>query len=95
MRTGKNNVPTSRRARGAGLELIPVDSIRFFQADQKYVTVRHAEGEVIVDETLRELEGEFGERFLRVHRNALVAVKFIEGLERSKDGAVSCANAGR
>ena len=69
-----------------GIELIPVDDVRYFQADQKYVTVRHSEGEIIVDETLKELEEEFGERFVRVHRNALVAARFIVGLNRQSDG---------
>jgi len=69
-----------------GIELIPVEDVRYFQADQKYVTVRHAEGEIIVDETLKELEEEFGERFVRVHRNALVASRFIVGLNRQSDG---------
>ena len=69
-----------------GIELIPVDDVRYFQADQKYVTVRHSGGEIIVDETLKELEEEFGERFVRVHRNALVAAHFIIGLDRLADG---------
>ncbi|MGE0621785.1 MAG: LytR/AlgR family response regulator transcription factor [Pseudomonadales bacterium] len=69
-----------------GIELIPVDDVRYFQADQKYVTVRHREGEVIIDETLKELEEEFGERFVRVHRNALVAARHIIGLNRLPDG---------
>jgi len=69
-----------------GIELIPVTEVRYFQADQKYVTVRHAEGEIIIDETLRELEDEFGEQFVRVHRNALVASKYIVGLERLTTG---------
>ncbi len=69
-----------------GIELIPVDDVRYFQADQKYVTVRHGDGEIIIDETLKELEEEFGERFLRVHRNALVAARFITGLTRQSDG---------
>jgi len=69
-----------------GIELIPVDDVRYFQADQKYVTVRHGEGEIIIDETLKELEEEFGERFLRVHRNALVAARYIIGLNRQTDG---------
>ena len=69
-----------------GIELIPVDEVRYFQADQKYVTVRHCEGEIIVDETLRDLEDEFGNQFVRVHRNALVAVRHIVGLDRSSDG---------
>jgi len=70
-----------------GIELVPVHEICYFQADQKYVTVRHAGGELIIDETLRELEEEFGEAFLRVHRNALVATRAIEGLERNEDGS--------
>ncbi|MEM1230355.1 MAG: LytTR family DNA-binding domain-containing protein [Pseudomonadota bacterium] len=71
-----------------GVELIPIDQVRFLQADQKYVTVGHDGGEVIVDDTLRELEDEFGDRFVRVHRNALVAVAHIQGLEKRDDGGV-------
>jgi two-component system response regulator AlgR len=69
-----------------GIELVPVEEIRFFQADQKYVTVRWPGGELLVDDTLRQLETEFGERFIRIHRNALIAVKFLEGLERDAQG---------
>ena len=69
-----------------GLELIPVEDIRYFQADLKYVTVRHGDGEVIIDDTLKELEEEFGERFVRVHRNALVASRHITGLDRLPEG---------
>lgn len=69
-----------------GIELIAVDDVRYFQADQKYVTVRHGEGEIIIDETLRELEEEFDDRFIRVHRNALIAGHYVEGLDRTRDG---------
>ena len=69
-----------------GIELVPVDEVRFFQADQKYVTVRWPEGELLIDDTLRQLESEFGDRFIRIHRNAIVAVKFLEGLERDAQG---------
>ena len=72
-----------------GIELIAVDDVRFLQADQKYVTVRHGEGEVIVDETLRELEDEFEDLFVRVHRGALVGRSHIEGLIKENDGQVS------
>jgi len=64
-----------------GIELIPVADVRYFLADQKYVTVRHSQGETLLDETLKELEDEFGDRFVRVHRNALVALAYVEGLE--------------
>ena len=69
-----------------GIELVPVTEVRYFQADQKYVTVRHADGELLIDETLRELEKEFAGIFIRVHRNAIVAANFIEGMDRNEDG---------
>lgn len=69
-----------------GVELIPVDNIYYFLADQKYVTVRHKQGSVLIDETLKELEQEFEERFIRVHRNALVAVDYLDGLEIVNSG---------
>ena len=73
------------RFRG-NLELIPIEEIIFFQADQKYVTVRHTRGEVIIEEPLKALEEEFGERFLRVHRNALVQRDFAGGMEKTPEG---------
>jgi len=69
-----------------GWELILVSEIRYFQADQKYVTVRHGEGEVIIDQPLKELEQEFGDSFARIHRNTLIALKYIEGLEDYEGG---------
>ncbi|MCC5871138.1 MAG: response regulator transcription factor [Gammaproteobacteria bacterium] len=69
-----------------GIELVPVDEIRYFQADQKYVTVRWPEGELLIDDPLRQLETEFGDRFVRIHRNALVALRFLESLERDAQG---------
>lgn len=65
-----------------GVELLPVDSVRCFVADSKYVVAHHENGETVLDESLKELESEFGDRFVRVHRNALVAVAFISGLQR-------------
>ena len=68
------------------LKLIPVKDIRFFRAEQKYVTVRHSRGEDLIDESLRQLEDEFARDFVRVHRSLLVAVAHIEALERTADG---------
>lgn len=69
-----------------GVELVPVENIYYFLADQKYVTVRHKNGSVLIDETLKDLELEFGERFIRIHRNALVSVHYLEGLEVINSG---------
>lgn len=69
-----------------GVELIALEDIRYFIADHKYVTVYHLGGEHLLDESLKELEEEFGNRFLRIHRNALVSVKHIEAIERTPQG---------
>jgi two-component system, LytTR family, response regulator AlgR len=68
------------------LKLIPVRDISYFRADQKYVTVRHAQGEELIDESLRQLEDEFARDFVRVHRSLLVAVAHVASLERTPDG---------
>ncbi len=69
-----------------GIELIPLDDVRYFVADHKYVTLHHCNGENLLDETLKELEEEFGSRFIRVHRNALVSANHIEAIERTSQG---------
>ena len=72
------------------LQLVPVADIRYFQADNKYVTVRTGEGEFLIEEALRGLEEEFGDAFIRIHRNALVARRYLSGLERDAEGRL-CA----
>ena len=69
-----------------GLRLIPIEDILFFFADQKYTTVRHGKGEDLIEDSLRSLEEEFGQGFVRIHRNALVSVRYLEGIERNSDG---------
>ena len=68
------------------LRLIPVAEISFFSADQKYVCVHHVNGENLIDDSLKSLEQEFAEHFVRIHRGALVAVDKIEMLEKTPDG---------
>lgn len=68
------------------LLLIPVDEIRYFKADQKYVTVYWPGREALIDDSLRSIEEEFGDLFLRIHRNALVAIAHVESLEKGEDG---------
>lgn len=69
-----------------GMDLVPVAEIALFQADHKYVTAYHGDSESLLDETLRDLEQEFDGRFVRVHRNALVSIAHIQGLERDQEG---------
>lgn len=69
-----------------GMDLIPLNDIRYFMADQKYVMVFGINGQTLIDETLKELESEFSSQFVRVHRNALVSIKHIHGLDRDSQG---------
>jgi two-component system response regulator AlgR len=64
------------------VHLIPVEDILFMRAELKYVTVRTAEREYLIEESLTRLEQEFAERFVRAHRNCLVARSAIRGFER-------------
>jgi len=68
------------------LQLIPLESVIYFKADQKYVTVRHAAGQVLIEESLKDLEEEFSEHFFRIHRNALAAAAHISGLVKDHEG---------
>ncbi|HEV3179337.1 MAG TPA: LytTR family DNA-binding domain-containing protein [Steroidobacteraceae bacterium] len=72
--------------RREGLRLIPIEEVQYFLADQKYTTVRHVGGEDLIEDSLRLLEREFGVAFVRIHRNALVGVKYLERIERNVDG---------
>ncbi len=53
--------------------LIPVDDIVYLKAEAKYVTVKTLAREFLIEESLIRLESEFGEKFVRIHRNCLVA----------------------
>ena len=80
---GRSHIATKNRR---GIDLVAISEIRLFQADHKYVTAYHGEGEALLDEPLKDLEDEFEGRFVRVHRNALVSIPHIEGLDRNVDG---------
>ena len=65
-----------------GMELVSVEDVRCFIAEQKYVSVCYPEGKMLIPDSLKELEQEFGEQLVRVHRNALVALAHVVGLRR-------------
>lgn len=75
------------RIRG-NLKLVPVDEVLYFLAEDKYVVVHWTGGEVLIEESLRALEDEFSEKFVRIHRNCLLAIDRIGGLQRVPDGRV-------
>jgi two-component system response regulator AlgR len=62
--------------------LIPIDKVLYLRAELKYVTVRTAEREYLIEESLTALEKEYVTRFVRIHRNCLVARNAIAGFEK-------------
>jgi two-component system response regulator AlgR len=62
--------------------LVPIDEIIYLKAELKYITIRTEQREYLLEESLTKLEEEFGPRFIRVHRNCLVARDAIRGFER-------------
>ena len=62
--------------------LVPVADVVYLKAELKYITIRTADREYLTEEPLVDLENEFADRFIRVHRNALVSRSAIAGFER-------------
>ncbi|CAH1385511.1 Positive alginate biosynthesis regulatory protein [Candidatus Nitrotoga sp. M5] len=72
------------RERGK-IHLIPTEKVLYLRAELKYVTVRTVEREYLIEESLGALEKEFATRFIRIHRNCLVAKDEIVGFEKAAD----------
>jgi two-component system response regulator AlgR len=90
---GRRRSHLCARVRGS-LVLVAVGDIDYLLAEDKYVIVHHAKGEVLIEEPLTLLEDEFGDRFVRIHRNCLVALAKLAGLDRASDGRVLARVAG-
>jgi two-component system response regulator AlgR len=90
---GRRRAHLCARNRG-NLELIAIEDIVYLQADNKYVTVCSAQRQILIEESLKALEQEFTDCFIRIHRNALVAVSAIRGLEKDAQGRCRVVLAG-
>ena len=66
-------------------ERLPLAEVLYFKAEQKYVTVRTATRNYIMDGSLSDLEARYAPNFLRIHRNALVARRALRALEKHYD----------
>jgi two-component system response regulator AlgR len=73
------------RVRG-NLKLVPILSVSHLVAEDKYVVAHHPGGQLLIEDSLKDLEEEFSERYVRIHRNCLVAFDRISTLERTADG---------
>lgn len=66
-------------------ERVPLAEVLYFKAELKYITVRTTAKTHILDGALSELEEKYGDRFLRIHRNALVARRAVRAIEKYED----------
>ncbi|MEK7360569.1 MAG: LytTR family DNA-binding domain-containing protein [Pseudomonadota bacterium] len=77
----RRHLPVPERGR---ITLVPVTEILYLKAELKYVTIRTAEREHLLEESLSHLEQEFAEAFVRIHRNCLAAKSRIRGFEKAE-----------
>lgn len=72
-----------------GMEKLPLRDIFYLRAEQKYVVAVHRGGELLLSDSLSQLEQDWPGQFVRVHRNTLVALRYLQGLERRDGGYVA------
>ncbi len=66
-------------------ERVKVSDVLYFKAEQKYVNVRTLAQSYLLETSLNELEEQYHDRFMRIHRNALIARRAVRALERHHD----------
>jgi two-component system response regulator AlgR len=69
-----------------GMQILPISTVYFFQAEHKYVVAYHEQGELLINDSLASLEREFTSLFIRIHRKILVAKEYIKALEKTGNG---------
>ena len=77
------NKPLAADPERGGDHLVAMAEVLYLRAELKYVTVRTADREYLVEESLTRLEEEFPGMLVRVHRSCLVAREAIEGFEKN------------
>ncbi len=55
---------------------LPIDDIYYLKTSLRYVLIYHKGGAAITQESLKTLEKKFPNRFIRVHRESLVALPY-------------------
>jgi len=70
----------------SGVRKIELKDIYYFQAEQKYVTVKYREGEVLIEESLKSLESRLSHSFIRIHRNALISKQQLKAIRKDQQG---------
>ena len=74
----------------SGIRQIELEDIYYFLAEQKYVTVKYRDSDVItqvlIEDSLKSLEQRFEENFIRIHRNALVSKRYLKAIRKDQQG---------
>lgn len=73
---------------------VPEAELLYLKAELKYVTLCSQRGTWLLDEPLADLAQRLGPGFLRVHRNALVALAAVRALERRVGDGAAAGSAG-
>ncbi|MCU7810245.1 MAG: LytTR family DNA-binding domain-containing protein [Candidatus Thiodiazotropha sp. (ex Notomyrtea botanica)] len=83
---GEQPVPQLSASYRGGVKTLPLDEVIYLRAEAKYVVARHADGELLLEESLKSLQTKYDDWLLRVHRNALVSRRCLAGLEKDAQG---------
>jgi len=92
-RAPSNTATLLAQVHGAPLK-VRLDDVLYLTADDKYVTLHRAAGDLLSEQSLKAIEETFPERFVRVHRACLIPVERLLGLHRDPDGTVRALIAG-
>jgi two-component system response regulator AlgR len=80
------NGPFLRSTLGGKVVLLPLADVICFNAEDKYTKAVLKDSAFVINQTLRELEKEYADILVRVHRGVLVTRKCIRGLESTSNG---------
>jgi two-component system response regulator AlgR len=67
---------------------IALDEVLCLLAEEKYVVVQHRGGELLIEDSLRQLEDAYPDQLIRLHRNCLVPPARLLGIKTLADGRV-------
>jgi two-component system LytT family response regulator len=82
--------------KGNSINIIPVEQIRFVEAEDDYVMIHHTEGKALKPQTMKYYEDNLPRKnFVRIHRSYIVKVEEINKLEPyTKDNYVAILHSG-
>jgi len=75
-----------RSTLGGKVSLLPMAEVICLLAEDKYTTVIHENGNLVINHSLKELEDEHADILIRIHRSTLVAKNRVRGLEKTASG---------